>query len=94
MYLPPIKKEQESPVTGIILGVVYMILAGIIFYLIFDGFNTGEILMISKHHPRYFSRHDNSGMFWSVVIGYSAIAIVSTTASLWMLFTGFRKLRR
>ena len=82
-----------TPISTIILGVVFLAVAGAVFYFVFDGFHSGEILKISKFNPRYVSRHDDSGLFWSVVAGYFVIGVFNTTVALWFFISAFKKSR-
>jgi hypothetical protein len=95
MYIPPnAQKQPLSPVTTIILGLVFLAVASLLGYLVFEGFKSGEIWRISKYNPGLVTRLERPQQFWSIIISYSIIGLLNATISVWFLFSSFRKLCR
>jgi hypothetical protein len=95
MYISPdIAKQPLSPAAKIILGTIFLAVAGFLFYLVFDGIKAGEIWKISKFESEFITKLDRPQQFWSVIIMYSVTGLLSTTISTCFLVSGIRKLCR
>lgn len=93
MYIPlkNAQKQPLSPVTAIILGVVFLAVTSFFFYMLFMAFKSVEIWKISKHNAGLVLRKDNPDQFWSVVTVDSIAALLFATASVMWFVLAFRK---
>jgi hypothetical protein len=93
MYIPP-QKQPLSPVATIILGLVFLAVASLMGYLVYEGFKAGEIWKISKYNPRLVTRLERPQQFWSFIVLYSIMVLSNATVSVCCLVSSFRKLCR
>jgi hypothetical protein len=95
MYISPnAQKQPLSPVVTIILGLVFLAVASLMGYLVFEGIKAGEIWRISKYNPGLVTRLEHPQQFWSIIISYSVIMLLNSTISVWFLVSSCRKLCR
>jgi hypothetical protein len=95
MYIPPnISKQPLGPAATIILAIVFLAVTSLLFYLVFDGFQAGEIVKLSKYSPAVIIRKDSPDQFFHVVVVYLVLILLNATMSVLFFVSSYRKLRR
>jgi hypothetical protein len=95
MYIPSsVLNKPLGLIPSIIIGIVFLAVGGVLFYLVFQSVEAGEIWRIAKNGGGLVVRTEHPEKFWILVVVYSIFGAGNVALAVWSFVDSFRRLRR
>ena len=94
MYTQRKLNWQPGPAWGYAFGVVLLLIAGGLLYLVIDGYVNGEIIRLSRVNPGVITLEDNPSEFWLSEIFFAYFVVFLTVLGILSLRRAFKRSRK
>ncbi len=85
---------QLKPAWGYAFGILLLLIAGGLLYLVINGYVTGEIIRISRINPGVITLDDNPSEFWLSEIFFAYFVVFLAVLGILSLRRAFKRSRK
>jgi hypothetical protein len=93
MYIHKKSSSHIGPGWTVTVGIMLLVIAGALMYVVVDGLVTGEVIKLSRLDPGVITRDDNPSEFWMSEMFFSYFILLLVILAV-RSFVRARKLSR